>query len=258
MKLLQSKKAVITGGSNGIGLSIARAFAENGADVLIIGRNIERLESAKTELLEYENKVMRISHDLSKLDSIPILSRRIFDMLPDVDILVNNAGGAELMPFEEVGRRNLDYVLDLNLKSPFLLTQSLLPSLKERKGNIINISSFHAQRTVPGYPASVYAMVKGAMNSFTRSLAYELGPYGVRVNAISPGGIGTQKKNTASSSISDPELMKKMEDSIRSMYPLGRMGNANDMGGAAVYLASENASWVTGSILNIDGGLSTN
>jgi Dehydrogenases with different specificities (related to short-chain alcohol dehydrogenases) len=258
MKLLQSKKAVITGGSSGIGLSIAKAFAENGADVLIIGRNIERLENAKTELLEYENKVMRISHDLSKLDSMPILSRRIFDIFPDVDILVNNVGGAELMPFEDVSRSNLDYALDLNLKSPFLLTQFLLPSLKERKGNIINISSFHAQRAIPGYPATVYAMVKGAMNSFTRSLAYELGPCGVRVNAISPGGIGTQNVNAVSGRTSDSEFMKKMEDSIRSMYPLGRIGSADDLGGAAVYLASENASWVTGSILNIDGGLSTN
>ena len=258
MKALESKKAVITGGSDGIGLAIAKAFAENGAKLLIIGRNPEKLEKAEVELSSYGRKVEVLSHDLSKTESIKELSCRINSIFPETDILVNNAGTAEFVPFERVKVQSLDYLFDLNVKSLFLLTQGLLPSLKNRKSSIINISSFHAQRVMPGYPSTVYAMTKAAVNTFTKTLAYELGPSGVRVNAIAPGNIRTSKVRAALENISDQAARLKMQETIKTIYPLGRIGNIEEIGGIAVYLASDQASWVTGSIFNIDGGLTTN
>ncbi|MCX7711949.1 MAG: SDR family oxidoreductase [Clostridia bacterium] len=257
MKVLEGKRAVITGGSDGIGYAIAKAFAENGADLLLIARNQEKLENAARDLSAYESKVEVLSHDLSNTESIDSLIEKVSNVFPDINILVNNAGGAEFIPFERVSPQQYDKLFDLNVKAAFLLTQGLLPSLKENKGSIINISSFHAQRVMPGYPSTVYSMAKAAVNAFTKALAYEIGPLGVRVNAIAPGNVSTTKVKAAMANV--PEQAKlKMQEMIKGIYPLGRIGNAEEIGGVAVYLASEQASWVTGSIFNIDGGLTTN
>lgn len=258
MKILESKKAVITGGSDGIGFAIAKAFAENGADLLLIGKNIEKLKNVEEEISKYGTKVTFLSHDLSKPDSIIDLSCQINSIFPEADILVNNAGVAEFTPFESSSIMSLNYLFDLNVKSVYLLTQGMLPSIKNKKGNIINISSFHAQRAMPGFPSTVYSMTKAAINAFTKTLACELGPLGVRVNAIAPGNVRTTKVKAAFENVTDQEIKLKRQEMIKNIYPLGRLGNTDEIGGIAVYLASEQASWVTGSIFNIDGGLTTN
>ncbi|MCX8128857.1 MAG: SDR family oxidoreductase [Clostridia bacterium] len=257
MKVLENKRAVITGGSEGIGFSIAKSFAKNGCDVLLIARNRDKLDKAASDLSVYGTKVETISFDLSNTESIMELAGSITDIYPKIDILVNNAGGAEFKAFESVSAKCFDYLFDLNVKSMFLLTQGLLPALKQNNGTIINISSFHAQRVMPGYPSTVYSIAKAAVNAFTKSLAYELGPQGIRVNAIAPGNVSTSKVRAAMENI--PEQAKgRMQEMIRTIYPLGRVGTPDELGGIAVYLASEQAAWVTGSIFNIDGGITTN
>lgn len=132
-----------------------------------------------------------------------------------------------------------------------------MPTLKRNKASIINISSFHAQRVFPGVPPTVYSMSKGAINAFTKTLAYELGPSGVRVNAIAPGNVYTSKVKAYIESVPQ-EARQKLNDTLKMKYPLGRAGRPDDIGGIALYLASEQAGWVTGSIFNINGGLTTN
>lgn len=189
--------------------------------------------------------------------SIAELADKIINIFPEIDILVNNAETAEFTPFERVSIQELDYNFNLNVKAAFLLTQKLLPSLKRNKASIINISSFHVFRVMPGSPSTVYSMTKGAINAFTKTLAYELGPFGVRVNAIAPGNVYTSKVQAYVENI--PEQGKeKFDEFTRMNYPLGRLGNPEEISDIVVYLASKQASWVTGAIFNIDGGFTTN
>lgn len=257
MRPLDQKTAVITGGSDGIGLAIARTFSQHGADILLVGRDQKKLSEAKAELSRDGGNVETISADLSRVDEVRSLGTEILKHFPRIDILVNNAAVAKFTPFETVDMEELDYQINLNVKSIFLLTQALLPSLKQTKGSIINISSMHAQRAIPGIPTVAYALTKGAINAFTRILAYELGPSGVRVNAIAPGNVLTDKVKAYVANVPEQDKLR-FQGLIKTIYPLGRLGQPSEVGGIATYLASDQSAWVTGSIFNIDGGVTTN
>ncbi len=255
--MLSNKKAVITGGSDGIGLGIAQAFAEQGADLLLIGRDRGKLEKAAAEVSGCGGRAATLSWDLSAVDSIAELGHEIRAMYPEIDILVNNAGTARFTPFAEVQQQELDLLIDLNVKAPYLLTQALLAPLTARKASVINISSYFSRRMLPGRPSTAYSLSKGAMDAFTRALAYELGPNGVRVNAIAPGTVNSALVRANLDRLSD-EGRQKFAAMVQTIYPLGRIGEPEDIGGMAVYLASDQARWVTGGIFAIDGGLTTN
>lgn len=257
MKRLLHKKAVITGASDGIGLGIAQAFAQNGADVYLIARNPEKLEKASTELMGYGVNVKTLAADLSDIHAIEQVSKKILDEWNQIDILVNNAGTSIFTEFAKVAIDEFDYQMNLNVKSPYLLTQNLLPALEATKGNVINISSYLAHKMLPGRPSTVYSLTKGAINSFTKALAYELGSKGIRVNAIAPGTVNTPLVREDLSKLPEQERLNYY-DSLPTIYPLGRIGEPDDLGGIAVYLASDEAKWVTGSIISVDGGLTTN
>ncbi|HEY9599574.1 MAG TPA: SDR family oxidoreductase [Cyanophyceae cyanobacterium] len=257
MKQLANKKAVITGGSDGIGWGIAKAFAQNGADVYLIARNQEKLERASAELMSYGVEVKTQAADLSNIQAIQPLAAEILAEWSQIDILVNNAGTSIFTEFADVTIDEFDFQINLNVKSPYLLTQTLLPGLARAKGNVINISSYLAHKMLPGRPSTVYSLTKGAINSFTKSLAYELGSKGIRVNAIAPGTVNTPLVRQNLNKLPQSELRNYYE-SLPTIYPLGRMGEPDDLGGIAVYLASDEAKWVTGSIMSVDGGLTTN
>lgn len=258
MPQLQNKKAVITGGSDGIGLGIAKAFVENGADVVIIARSEKKLQDARSQLLAIsEREVHCISADLSDASAVSETARQITELWPAIDSLVNNAGTALFSPFEKVTNDELDALIALNIKAPYLFTQCLMPALEERRGNIINISSYFSHRMIPGRTSTVYSLTKGALDSFTKALASELGSRGIRVNAIAPGTVDTQLVRTTLENM-PADAAKQFQTMIETIYPLGRIGQPEDIGGAAVYLASDLAKWVTGAIFNIDGGLTTN
>ncbi|EGK00766.1 SDR family NAD(P)-dependent oxidoreductase [Dysgonomonas gadei] len=257
MKLLVNKNAVITGGSDGIGLGIAKSFAENGANLILVGRELEKLEQVKAELSKYETQIHVISEDLSDTDRIADLSRKVLSIFPFIDVLVNNAGIGKFCPFSETDVALFDLHLNLNVKTPYLLTQQLLPSLIENKGNIINISSYFAHRMLSGRDSTAYSITKGAINSFTKSLAFEIGHLGVRVNAIAPGSIITPqfKRNLANMTDDNQAAFHEM---VKNIYPLGKIGSPESIGKASVFLASDQADWITGTILAVDGGLTTN
>lgn len=257
MKLLENKNAVITGGSDGIGFGIARSFAENGANLILIGRETEKLENAKNELSKYETEVHILSADLSDTDEIADLAKQMLTIYPKINILVNNAGIGKFVPFSETDSSLLDLHLNLNVKAPYLLTQQLLSSLIENKGNVINISSYFAHRMLNGRTTTAYSTTKGALNSFTKSLAFEIGHLGVRVNGIAPGSILTPQFNRNLQSLPE-DKQTAFHEMVKNIYPLGKIGSAEDIGKAAVFLASDQAEWITGIILAVDGGLTTN
>ena len=258
MKNLNNKNAVITGGSDGIGLGIAKAFAREGANLLLIGKDPEKLQKAQQALLnEIGVQVHTLSADLSKTETVAEVVKGIEELLSKVDILVNNAGLGKFIPFEQVDSTLYDAHFNLNVKAPYFLTQGLLPALVKSKGNVINISSYFAHRMLPNRATTVYSATKGALNSFTKALAFEVGHLGVRVNAIAPGSISTPQFNRNLQALT-PEKQAAFEAMVKEIYPLQHIGTPEDIAKACVFLASDNASWITGTVLVVDGGLTTN
>ena len=258
MKNLNNKNAVITGGSDGIGLGIAKAFAREGANLLLIGKDPEKLQKAQQALLnEFGVQVHTLSADLSKTETVAEVVKGIEELLSKVDILVNNAGLGKFIPFEQVDSTLYDAHFNLNVKAPYFLTQGLLPALVKSKGNVINISSYFAHRMLPNRATTVYSATKGALNSFTKALAFEVGHLGVRVNAIAPGSISTPQFNRNLQALT-PEKQAAFEAMVKEIYPLQHIGTPEDIAKACVFLASDNASWITGAVLAVDGGLTTN
>ena len=255
--MLSKKRAVITGGSDGIGYGIANAFAANHADVLLVARNKEKLRESASALSQYGVEIHTIAADLSDMSGIEKLARDVLDIWPELDVLVNNAGIARFNAFMETSEEDIDIHINLNIKSPYLLTQRFFEALAAKKGAVINVSSYFSHRMLPGRPSTAYSMTKGAMDAFTKSLAYEAGPREVRVNAIAPGTVNTPLVQSNIDRLTNEEKTKFAE-MIKTIYPLGRIGEPEDIAGAAVFLSSDQARWVTGSIFAIDGGLTTN
>ncbi|MER8727378.1 SDR family oxidoreductase [Mesorhizobium sp. M1027] len=246
---LGGKRALVTGGSEGIGLAIAEAFSREGADVLIVGRDGKKLDAAREQL---GNNVETLSADLSAsagIDTVVEHARRG----PPLDILVNNAGVAFLVPFETVSQDQFQQSFALNVTAVFFLTQRLLPHLAPGAASVINISSYFAHKMIPKRPSSLYSLSKGALNSLTKSLAFELGPRGIRVNAIAPGTVDTAMRRRSIENL--PEAAQaELKAYVERSYPLGRIGRTSDLAGIAVYLASDEAAWTSGGIFAIDGG----
>lgn len=255
--MLKNKRAVITGGSDGIGLGISKAYVKNGADLFLVSRNENKLREAKAALSPYGTNVRSLSADLSDTGDILGASQQILAAWPEIDVLVNNAGVGVFCPFSETTEADLDLHLDINVKAPYMLTQCLLNAIHARKGNIINISSYFSHRMLPGRPSTAYSLTKGAIDAFTKSLAYEIGPMGIRVNGIAPGTVNTPLVRSNFNKLTE-DGKAKFNEMIKTIYPLGRIGEPGDISGAAVFLASEEARWITGSILAVDGGLTTN
>ena len=253
-KLLEGKKAVITGGSEGIGLGIAEEFLKSGATVLIISRSEEKLNTAVQKLSFYKDKLHTISFDLSDSLKLTNLVKEIHLKFKTVDVLVNNAAMGLFKKIEDIQQLELESILKLNVQAPYMLTQQLLPSLIETKGNIINISSYFSHKMISGRYSSAYSITKGAIDAFTKSLASELGEKGIRVNAIAPGSVQTPLFNKAISKM-DTTQKEEFLKSIKKLYPLGRIGEPSDISGLATFLASDQAKWITGAIVNADGGL---
>lgn len=255
--MLSGKRAVITGGTDGIGLGIARAFARNSAGICLVARDGMKLEEAASALSPTGVEVHVLSADLSGLPAVRKAAEEILKVWPEVDVLVNNAGMARFTPFVEVTEIDLEQHLNLNVRAPYFLTQCLFTALAARKGSVINISSYFSHRMLPGRPSTAYSLSKGAIDSFSKSLAFEAGPKGVRVNAIAPGTVNTPLVQSNIERLTE-EGKRQFAGMVRSIYPLGRVGEPDDISGAAVFLASDQARWITGAIIAVDGGLTTN
>lgn len=257
MKLLSKKTALITGGSDGIGFGIATAFAEHGANLIIIGRDREKLAERNKFLRQYNTDVISVAADMDKAESVFGIAEEVHQKDMRVDILVNNAGIARFIPFAETDEAILDLHLNLNVKAPCLLTKVFLDDLIGSQGNVINISSYFARRMLTDRPSCAYSMTKGALESFTKALAFELGPRGVRVNAIAPGTVATPQYETNMERL-DKAAKARFKSMIQSAYPMQTIGEPKDIANMAVFLSSDQAKWITGGIFPVDGGLTTN
>ncbi|QND59644.1 SDR family NAD(P)-dependent oxidoreductase [Mesorhizobium huakuii] len=251
---LQDKRTLVTGGSDGIGLAIAEAFLREGADVLIVGRDAGKLEAARRKLTAHgpAGAVETVSGDLATSLGIAAVVGHVKETGRPLDVLVNNAGVAYLVPFETVSEAQFQHSFALNVTAAFFLTQGLLPHFGAG-ASVINISSYFANKMIPKRPSSLYSLSKGALNSLTKSLAFELGPRGIRVNAIAPGTVDTAMRRKTVDNL-PAEAQAELKAYVERSYPLGRIGRPDDLAGMAVYLASDEAAWTSGGIFAIDGG----
>ncbi|RUX00564.1 MULTISPECIES: SDR family oxidoreductase [unclassified Mesorhizobium] len=251
---LHGKRALITGGSDGIGLAIAEAFLREGADVLIVGRDAGKLEAARQKLTASGpvGTVETLSADLATSPGIAAAVEHAKASGRPLDVLVNNAGVAYLVPFETVSEAQFQHSFALNVSAAFFLTQGLLQHFGTG-ASVINISSYFADKMIPKRPSSLYSLSKGALNSLTKSLAFELGPRGIRVNAIAPGTVDTAMRRKTVDNL-PVEAKAELKAYVERSYPLGRIGRPDDLAGMAVYLASDEAAWTSGAIFAIDGG----
>jgi NAD(P)-dependent dehydrogenase (short-subunit alcohol dehydrogenase family) len=248
---IEGKVAVVTGGTRGIGLMIARGFVEAGARVYISSRKAEVGDEVAAELSKLGTCVS-IPADLSTEAENNRLAEDIASREPAVHILVNNAGATWGEPIEKFPASAWDKVLDLNVKAPFFLTRALAPQLEaagtaDDPARIINIGSIDGIQ-VPILPTYSYSASKAAIHQMTRVLARELGPRHITVNAIAPGPFESRMM---------AETLRNFGDQIARSSPLGRIGRPDDMAGAAIFLASRAGSYVTGAIIPVDGGIAT-
>ncbi|MBN9218441.1 MAG: SDR family oxidoreductase [Mesorhizobium sp.] len=248
---LQDKRALVTGGSDGIGLAIAEGFLREGADVLIVGRDAGKLEAARLKL-RVHGAVETLSADLATDTGIGAVVEQVKRSGRPLDVLVNNAGVAYLVPFDSVDQAQFQHSFALNVTAAFFLTQGVLPHFGAG-ASVINISSYFAGKMISKRPSSLYSLSKGALNSLTRSLAFELGPRGIRVNAIAPGTVDTAMRRKTVDNL-PAAAQAELRAYVDRSYPLGRIGRPDDLAGMAVYLASDEAAWTSGGIFAIDGG----
>jgi NAD(P)-dependent dehydrogenase (short-subunit alcohol dehydrogenase family) len=243
-KKLENKIAIVTGGGSGIGFAIATKFVQNNILTIIVGRDTQKLESAKNKLGEL---CVPITFDLNDLNSIPNLVDEIIDKHGRIDILVNNAGINLKKEFTEVSDEEFQKILLTNVTAVFALSREVVKCMLEKGGGtIINISSMASQYGIPKVIA--YTASKAAIEGMTKAMAVELSPKGIRVNCIAPGFIATDMSAKALNS--DPERKQK----VISRTPMGYMGDPADIANAALYLANGEANYVTGVVLPVDGG----
>src|SRR5579864_2099916 len=242
------KVALITGASSGIGAATAILLADLGARVAIgYHGNQTGAEQVRSKIAASGGKAIAIPADVTKSDEIATLAGTATAQLGPIDILVNNAGSLlQRMRILEVQEKTWDEIQDLNLKSAVLCSQSVAPSMIDRKrGAIVNVSSI-AGRNGGGPGASAYASAKGGLISFTKAIAKELAPHGVRVNAVSPGVIDTPFHEV----FSTPEMLRNFVATI----PMGRMGTSLECATAIAFLASDAASYIAGETIEVNGG----
>ena len=248
---LTGKVAVVTGGTRGIGLMMARGLLQAGARVYISSRKPEAGDAAAAELAQF-GKVVSIPADLSSEAECVRLATEVGKREDELHILVNNAGATWGEPLETFPESAWDKVLDLNLKSPFFLTRAFLPLLEEGAtdddpARIVNVGSIDGLH-VPPMNTYSYSSSKAALHHLTRVLARELGPRHITVNAVAPGPF--ESKMMAAT-------LDAFGKEIAARSPLGRIGRPDDMAGVVVFLSSRGGSYVTGSVIAVDGGIAT-
>ena len=242
---LQNKVAVITGGTRGIGYATAEAFLREGATVIIAGSNKASADKAVAALKEKfpNSRVGGISPDLSSLTDVRNIFKTVAQTYGCIDILVNNAGVSESTPFAEYSEEAFDRVMDLNVKGVFNATRAAVECMIPRHSGVILSTS--SMVSITGQPSGMaYPTSKFAVNGMTLSLARELGPKGIRVNAVAPGIIETDMMKAVPKEVIEPMV---------AQVPLRRLGQPEDIANAFVFLASDEASYITGVVLSVDG-----
>jgi NAD(P)-dependent dehydrogenase (short-subunit alcohol dehydrogenase family) len=243
---LSNKIALITGGTSGIGLEAARLFRDEGAHVIIVGQDSARLQSAGHDL---GSNVTSLRGDLRKSADIDLIVAKIREQFGRIDVLFANAGMGIAAPLEVVTEEQIDEQFDVNFKGVFFTVQKAAPLLS-KGGSVVLTTSFLNEVGAPGL--SILSASKAAVRSLARSLGAELAPRGIRVNAVSPGPISTPFHGKLGLSA---KQLDEAASSIEQQVPLRRFGEAAEIAKAAVFLASDDSSFMTGSELIVDGGI---
>jgi 3-oxoacyl-[acyl-carrier protein] reductase len=245
---VEGKVAVITGASRGIGNALAKGFAASGAAVVLAARSRADLEATARELASHGGKALAIATDVTDEAQVAEMVRRTQDVFGRIDVLINCAGGTEVdrsIPIIEMGEEIWERIVDLNLKSTYLCCRAVAKVMVgQKRGSIVNFSS--GTGIHPVYGMTHYGPAKAGINQLTRTLSVELGPYNIRVNAISPGLIDTATERK----FMPPASFEKYSKAV----PLGRVGQPSDILGLALFLASDASAYISGAIIPVSGG----
>ncbi len=249
---LEGRVAIVTGGGTGIGHGIVLGLAQAGADIVVAGRRLEPLEQTCEEVRRLGRRALAVQADVTRTDDTRTIAARTLDTFDRIDILVNNAGASfsntfHRGPLLDLTEQDIDGCLALNVKGVVLCAQAVVPHMLQRgKGAIVNIASIGGREIAPpSVGFGMYGPAKAAVVMLTREMAAEWGPQ-VRVNAIAPGMVATPRV-AALGTDTDPNVMATVS--------MQRMGRPEDIAGAVVYLASDAASWTTGAVIDVNGGL---
>jgi len=242
--MLNDKVAIVTGGTRGIGLATVRLFLKNGAKVVLFGSREESVNKAIMELKNEDStyQVLGFCPTIYDENEVSLVFEQVKEKFGKIDIVVNNAGVSSATPISNYTDEEYEKISDINIKSVFVVSKVAVPYLEETRGVIVNVSSMVS---IYGQPSGVmYPASKFAVNGITKSLARELAPKGIRVNAVAPGVIGTDMVSA---------LPKEVIEPLIKTIPLGRIGDPLDVANAILFLSSDMASYVTGEILSVDG-----
>jgi meso-butanediol dehydrogenase / (S,S)-butanediol dehydrogenase / diacetyl reductase len=243
----QGRVTAITGGGSGLGRVLALRFAAEGAAVIVVDVVGERATAVAGEISEAGGRSLAHTADVTDASDVDAMVESAREAFGPVEILVNNAAKATDADFLDLSEEAWEEDVAITLKGPFLCSQAVLPDMTEREsGVILNIASVNA---LTYFGNEAYSAAKAGILSLTRSLAVRYGPFGVRVNAIAPGTLRTPAWEQRRQK--DPEVFER----VSRWYPLGRIGEPEDVAGAALFLASDEAAWISGAVLPIDGGL---
>ena len=245
---LNDKVAIVTGASSDIGRGIVKKFVDEGAKVILVARDLEKLEATRKEVGN-EEATASISCDLTDESQVLQAVNQIMDTYGKIDILINNAGAInDPIHFHEMKDSEIKKLIDINLFGVFHMTKAVLSKMSDVKsGAIVNIGSISSERAIPRVHLAVYSSTKAAISMFTKSIAVEYARRNIRCNCVNPGIINS---GMIKPYLDDPQARKVLEERL----PLARIGEPIDVANAALYLASDEANWVTGTILNVDGG----
>jgi NAD(P)-dependent dehydrogenase (short-subunit alcohol dehydrogenase family) len=251
---LKNKVAIVTGGSRGIGQAIAFGFAKSGAKVVITSRKADDLEATAKEIRSFGGEVLVLPAHLGKFPEIQKTVDTVIKHYGRIDILVNNAGASPAMAgVLDSEERLWDTIMNLNMKGLYFLSQACARVMKEQGGGkIINVASIDGFKPEPG--VGIYSISKAGVRMITKAFAAELAPYNIQVNTIAPGPIKTKMMDSHYIGMSTEEAQKAMA-LVDKMMPMGRIGQPDEIAGAAVYFASEASSFTTGAEIIIDGAV---
>ena len=244
---VSGKIAIVTGASSGLGRQFALCLAEQGANVTIVARRIEKLEEVKKEVEEYGVKCLAIQCDVTNTDQIKHVVETTVKEFGRIDILINNAAAGFATPAVDTTNEEWERVMNTNVNGVFYFAREVgKVMVAQNYGRIVNIGSFHCTVTMNGFPRSGYSTAKGAVMMMTKALAAEWAKNGITVNTLGPGYFKSE--------MADKVTDDRYESTIKNGCPMGRRGNPGELNGAMLYLASDASSYVTGQLLLVDGG----